>query len=690
VSAQNAKAIIILATSVEADTADANTLRALLSLNTLYNQSLRGFIVAEARDIDNEPLVKLVGNQAVETVVSHDMIGRLMLMSVRQPGLAKVYEALLGYEGDEFYMKNWPELTGVAFGDLQPRFPDAIPIGVFTAGDGTGNGVIQLSPDNSYVLQEGDDVIVIAEDDDTYQPEAPAEVRFSSPPQDIRKEKNVERILICGWRRDIRDILKQLDGFAAQGTEVHMITHCVKIHERTQALLEEGLDVLELKNIKIEHHYGNTSVRRNLDALPIDTYTSCMIFADQMYEDDTMYADSHSLATLLLIRDIQVINRESYERLETLQPRSEMDALEESGSLMASAIERLTAKLKGLRIMDDCPIVCEILDPHTQKTIIGNQHLSILSDFCQTNRLTAQVIAMVAEVREVKTLLDELLGSVGCNIAVVPSSRYVHSDEEINFYEVAQRAGMFGEKVLGYQRRNSVEKTVLNPRDKHLPFAWDAHDFAILQGKMDADERHAFTEIRNAGFSQETHWFLRTVERLQKAATTVSKIIVETEDASKSCEAAFAGMSTTERKKVKESMDLMYAAFRATDSFNSMPSQPRSKHLDFNERPSLHFDSASTVSRSVDPRSVDPVVATEGVQAEGAAALRHTAERDPMARYPQVMPAHAEAVTPASPSAFRNDVQLDSFSSDAHQENPERMTPSIPKTTSASPATAKR
>ena len=33
-----------------------------------------------------------------------------MLMSVRQPGLAKVYEALLGFEGGEFYMNEWEEL----------------------------------------------------------------------------------------------------------------------------------------------------------------------------------------------------------------------------------------------------------------------------------------------------------------------------------------------------------------------------------------------------------------------------------------------------------------------------------------------------------------------------------------------------------------------------------------------------
>jgi hypothetical protein len=77
--------------------------------------------------------VKLVGGDIVETLVSHDVLGRLMLVSVRQPGLAKVYEALLGSEGEEFYMKEWEELEGQQSGDLIGRFPDAVPIGVQTS-----------------------------------------------------------------------------------------------------------------------------------------------------------------------------------------------------------------------------------------------------------------------------------------------------------------------------------------------------------------------------------------------------------------------------------------------------------------------------------------------------------------------------------------------------------------------------
>ena len=89
-----------------------------------------GHIVAEMRDVDDEPLVRMVGGTAVETVVSHDIVGRLMLMAVRQPGLANVYESILGFEGHEFYLKCWPQLAGLPFGELAARFADAVPLGI--------------------------------------------------------------------------------------------------------------------------------------------------------------------------------------------------------------------------------------------------------------------------------------------------------------------------------------------------------------------------------------------------------------------------------------------------------------------------------------------------------------------------------------------------------------------------------
>lgn len=73
----------------------------------------------------------------------------------------------MGFENAEFYIKSWPKLVGMNFNDVLISFPEAVPCGVKIAKDG---GKIQLNPDGDYIMAEGDEILVIAEDDDSYAP----------------------------------------------------------------------------------------------------------------------------------------------------------------------------------------------------------------------------------------------------------------------------------------------------------------------------------------------------------------------------------------------------------------------------------------------------------------------------------------------------------------------------------------
>lgn len=92
------------------ENADSSSVRVVLSLVGLG--SMNGHVVVEMQDIDNRELVTLcAGNKInVQTVVAHDMIGRLMIQCSRQRGLAQVMESLLGFEGCEFYFSEWEEV----------------------------------------------------------------------------------------------------------------------------------------------------------------------------------------------------------------------------------------------------------------------------------------------------------------------------------------------------------------------------------------------------------------------------------------------------------------------------------------------------------------------------------------------------------------------------------------------------
>jgi hypothetical protein len=68
-----------------------------------------------------------------------------MIQCARAAGLAHVLENLMGFDGDEFYLKEWPEIVGERFGDIFTRFDDAVPLGI------KHNGVVVLNPPDDQV-----------------------------------------------------------------------------------------------------------------------------------------------------------------------------------------------------------------------------------------------------------------------------------------------------------------------------------------------------------------------------------------------------------------------------------------------------------------------------------------------------------------------------------------------------------
>lgn len=185
-----------------------------------------GHIVAEVLDVDNEPLVKIVGKNSVETFVSHDVIGRLMIQCARERGLAQVLEKLLGFEGCEFYIKEWPELVGLKFGQIIYRFEEAIVVGVIRHGH-NDIPITLLNPSNELLIQDGDRIVVIAEDDNTYNTTSTPLFEVENLNELLSlstiyrpRRKTPEKLLFVGWRRDMEDMIAELDSSVAQGSQL--------------------------------------------------------------------------------------------------------------------------------------------------------------------------------------------------------------------------------------------------------------------------------------------------------------------------------------------------------------------------------------------------------------------------------------------------------------------------------------
>uniref|UniRef100_A0A7N0VE83 RCK N-terminal domain-containing protein n=1 Tax=Kalanchoe fedtschenkoi TaxID=63787 RepID=A0A7N0VE83_KALFE len=457
VSVSKARAIIVLASDENADQSDARALRVVLSL-TGVREGLRGHVVVEMSDLDNEPLVKLVGGGLIETVVAHDVIGRLMIQCALQPGLAQIWEDILGFENAEFYVKRWPQLDGMRFIDVLISFPNAIPCGVKVSSDG---GKIIMNPDDNYILKESDEVLVIAEDDDTYVPGPLPEVHRIIFSNTKKSSKFPEKILFCGWRRDIDDMIMVLEAFLAPGSELWMFNE-VPLQERERKLSDGGLDVRGLMNIKLVHHVGNAVIRRHLENLPLETFDSILILADESLEDSIVHSDSRSLATLLLIRDIQ-----SKRLLPSKDSKS--SSMRQSGFSHSSWIREMQ------QASDKSIIISEILDSRTRNLV----SVSRISDYVLSNEIVSMALAMVAEDKQINRVLEELFAEEGNELRIRPAEFYLFDQEELCFYDIMIRGRQRHEIVIGY-RFGSEDRAVINPPDKSAMIKWSIGDVFVV------------------------------------------------------------------------------------------------------------------------------------------------------------------------------------------------------------------
>jgi hypothetical protein len=144
---------------------------------------------------------------------------------------------------------------------------------------------------------------------------------------------------------------------------------------------------------KVLHAYGRADVRRRLvesNALGFDTADEvdvCVVVADEEKEKDLLLSDSQTIATCLLVRDVQADHRENRD---------------------VSLADLSVLSLESLQIA--CPMTAEILDVATRATIEENPAIKAIADFIVVNDLAARLIAAVADRREVASVLGQLLG----------------------------------------------------------------------------------------------------------------------------------------------------------------------------------------------------------------------------------------------------------------------------------------
>jgi hypothetical protein len=444
-SARLAKSITILAPDPHSpDESDAQVTRIMLALTGKLGvpgeNGISGHVVVELCDVDNQKYVALaidseeVKRTYVKSMVAHDLTGRLMIQCALQPGLAKVFSHILAFTNNEFYFKQFPELSRRRFADVCFMFEDAVPFGIHlkhpvevrTASGETKTCRIMINPPGDQLLDQDDEIIVIAEDDDSFKigdlnMVDPRDVPDFQPP-----EEGPVSMLLVGFRRDLDDMINEIDKWVPSGSTLTSFA-TQDPQERLDILMDGGLET-NFTNMQFVQIQGNPVIMRHLEEkLDIPSYDAIIVLTESLDPDGNplipLNCDSRTLVTTLLIRDIQ-------------------KKAVSSGS---------TQSLKTL--------VCEILDPRTEKLL----SLAKLDDFLSANDLVSMALGQVAKESDIHGLLEDIFCPEGDEMHIKDIRFYAHEGEYLNWWEITARARMRGEVAMGFIKPEISKEPILNP-----------------------------------------------------------------------------------------------------------------------------------------------------------------------------------------------------------------------------------
>jgi voltage-gated potassium channel Kch len=397
-SPHTAKSIIILAPPAASGDPDSNVIKTMLALTNNPRRRPEPYhIVAEIRDAKNMEVARLVGKDEVELVLVGDLISRIIAQTCRQSGLSVVYSELLDFGGDEIYFHEEPALRGQTFGEALLKFEDSTVIGVQPAG-----GVARLNPPMDTVINAGDRLIVISEDDDTIRLAGHAQAPIQ--PRQIVESRPAapapERSLILGWNWRAPSIINELDHYVAPGSVLTVVSTKAEAGALVARLCADA------RNQQITCVTGDTTDRRTLDGLDVTSYEHVIVlsYADDL---DEQQADAHTLITLLHLRDLA----------------------DRAGQPLS--------------------IVSEMLD-------LRNRTLAEVTkadDFIVSDRLVSLMLSQVSENKQLNAVFADIFDPEGSEIYVKPAGQYVCLDEPVNFYTVVEAARRRGEVAIGYRRR---------------------------------------------------------------------------------------------------------------------------------------------------------------------------------------------------------------------------------------------
>lgn len=409
---------------------DANTIKAVLAIVNTEGCKEKDFtIVTVLNDAKNLEVAQIASQGRVEYILYNDIISRIMAQTCRQPGISAVYLDLLDYDGDEIYIMECPSLTGKTFSEALFCFADSTLMGI-KRGEAT-----QLKPSMDYVIEDGDEVIAIAEDDDKLIADAHATytiIEDAIETEILPSTAEPEYILILGWNENAAAIIAELDGYVPGGSFLAVASD---IEDTTVQWEKAGH---ELQNMTVEFYIDDVTDRKVLNSLMAKNFHHVVLLSDK-YTDDIQQSDANTLITLLHLRDIS----------------------EKTDYVFNT--------------------VSEILDNRNRQLA----EVAKVNDFIISEKIISLMLAQISENKYLGPVFQDLFDADGSEIYMKPAQNYIKKGATVNYYTVVEAARRKDEIVIGYKiksQQNDSNKSFgiyTNPK-KTTEVCFEAEDMLIV------------------------------------------------------------------------------------------------------------------------------------------------------------------------------------------------------------------
>ena len=426
----NARSIIIL--SPDNVDPDADVLKIVLAIKRAsVPPGTKYHIVAQLRNNKNFSVAQVVGGDEVEWMLTEDIVAKVVAQTCLKSGLSLIYTDLMNFSGDEIYFFTHPDLEGKTFGEVLNLFEKNAVMGVHKKGQAP-----QLNPPMGTLIEEGDQIFLIAEDDDSIYLST-QQVGLIDPTlieNAIEVFEKVETVLVLGWNRHAAKILKELDNYLGTNSSIQVIANIELVKQ------DASWGDLKLERSNVRFQNGITTDRQMLDDLDLSKFNHIIILSYNDYLTKQA-ADSKTLITLLHLRDISA------------------------------------------HYTQCCySIVTEILD-------IRNRNLAEspnADDFIVSDELISLLISQVSETKALNAVFADIFNVEGSEICVKPASVYIRLDHPVNFYSIVESARQKGQVALGYRLATNATESeksygiVLNPVKSSIVQFTEADQIIVL------------------------------------------------------------------------------------------------------------------------------------------------------------------------------------------------------------------